>query len=273
MSNETSGINRGFVSLPNPQDVPFVPLPIEGLPDGVRVKILSLDVESGACSLIVEMPANSIREKKGFHSGALEIFLLEGELTVGETVLTSRCYTYIPAWMAYGAIETTNGCTALFFFDKSPDFTPSEESTLKSEIGNHVAYKNYYEEVWDVSKLRDSFKAPPPLFLKVLKEDKETGARTWITGVISGHPRYAWEVHSAWEEGFLLEGEYTIEECLSEGTQTIVYQPGGYFFRPAFIAHAGPQSGPNGYAIWFFRSPNMLQARIYDQDECPNLNK
>jgi hypothetical protein len=270
MSNETSGINRGFVSLPSPQDVPFVPLPIEGLPEGVSVKILSLDVESGACSLLVEMAANSSRKEKGFHSGALEIFVLEGELSFGETVLTSRCYTYIPARTAYGAIETTNGCTALFFFDKSPDFTSSDESTLKAEIGNYVVYKNYYEEVWEVSKLRDKF-APPPLFLKVLNENKETGARTWITGVISGHPRYAWEVQAAWEEGFLLEGEYTIEECLPEGRQTIIYQPGGYFFRPAFIAHAGPQSGPTGYAIWLFRSPENLQARIYDQEECPTV--
>lgn len=271
MSNEISGINRGFVSLPNPQEVPFVPLPIAGLPDDVRVKILSLDTESGACSLLVEMPQSS-REEKGFHSGDVEIFVLEGELKIEDVILTPRCYSFIPAGMAYAGLETKTGCTALFFFDKSPDFVQAKESKPDAKLDTYIANKNYYEESWDVSK-RDNLKAPPPLFLKELKSDEGTGARTWITGVIGGHPRYAWEVCPMWCEGFLLEGAYTITECLPQEEQLITYQPDGYFFRPAGIAHAGPQSGPNGYAIWLFRSPITPQAEFYNQEECPNLNK
>lgn len=273
MSKETSGINRGFVSLPNPQDVPFVPLPIQGLPDGVRVKILSLDASSGACTLLVEMSRNLSRLEKGFYTSDLEIFVLDGELKIGEKVLTSRCYGFIPAGMAYAPVETREGCTALFFFDRSPDFTVSDKSKPKAKVETYIGCKSYYEEGWDVGNVRDDFKSSPPLFLKVLRQDEETGARTWITGVIGGHPRYAWQVHPMWREGFLLEGEYTIAECLQQGKQVVTYQPDGYFFRPANIPHVGPESGPNGYAIWLFRSPNMLQARIYDQDECPNLNK
>lgn len=272
MSNEITGVNRGFVSLPSPQDVPFVPLPIAGLPDDVRVKILSLDAESGACSLLVEMP-RSVSTKKGFHSGDVEIFVIEGELKIENAVLTPRCYSYIPAGMVYHGLETKTGCTALFFFDRSPDFTESDESKPDAKLETYIANKNYYEESWGVSNSRDNLKAPPPLFLKELRSDEETGARTWITGVISGHPRYAWEVCPMWGEGFLLEGAYTIAECLSQEKQTITYQPGGYFFRPSGIAHAGPQSGPNGYAIWLFRSPITPQAEFYNQEECPNISR
>jgi hypothetical protein len=273
MSNEMSGANRGFVSLPNPQEIPFVPLAIQGLPDGVRVKILSLENQSGACSLLVEMPPQTSRTKRGFHTSDVEIFVIDGELKIGDAVLSSRCYSFIPAGMVYAPVETEKGCTALFFFNTGPDFTESDRSTSQAKIGTFIACKNYYEEGWEVGNLRDEFKSSPPLFLKVLRQDEATGARTWITGVIGGHPRYAWQVHPMWREGFLLEGEYTIAECLLQGKQTVTYQYGGYFFRPANIAHVGPESGPNGYAIWLFRSPKMLQARIYDQDECPNLNK
>lgn len=270
MSNETSGSNRGFVSLPNPQDVPFVPLPIQGLPDGVRVKILSLDNQSGACTLLIEMPPESSRAERGFHTSDVEIFVIEGELNIADATLTSRCYSFIPAGMVYTPIETKTGCTALFFFNTSPNFTVSNKSAPKAKVETFIACKNYYEEGWDVSNTRDEFKSSPPLFLKVLRQDETTGARTWITGVIGGHPRYAWQVHPMWREGFLLEGEYTIAECLPQGKQVVAYKGGGYFFRPANIAHVGPESGPNGYAIWLFRSPKILQARIYDQDECPN---
>jgi len=73
-----------------------------------------------------------------------------------------------------------------------------------------------------------------------------------------------WESHSVVEEGYLLEGDYRLSECLPEGRKDGDYLPGGYFRRPADWIHSGPDSGTDGGAIWLMRSPGALDATFHD---------
>jgi hypothetical protein len=101
-----------------------------------------------------------------------------------------------------------------------------------------------------------------------LRQDEETGARTWIAGVLSGHPDYTWETHPTWEEGYLLEGEYRLAECLDGKSRAGIYTPGSYFFRPSGIPHVGPEAGAKGYAVWLFRTPAELNVKLLDKSAC-----
>jgi hypothetical protein len=86
--------------------------------------------------------------------------------------------------------------------------------------------------------------------------------------VLSGHPNNTWETRPTWEEGYLLEGEYRLAECLNGKSKAGVYTPGSYFFRPAGLPYMGPDAGAKGYAIWLFRTPAKSEVKLLDKTAC-----
>jgi hypothetical protein len=74
-----------------------------------------------------------------------------------------------------------------------------------------------------------------------------------------------WEVHSMVEEGYVMEGDYVLAECLPDRTVVGDYVQGGYFWRPGGIPHSGPESGPRNGVIWLQRSAVALDVVFYQQ--------
>jgi hypothetical protein len=265
----TSGDRRGFVGFINQHDLPWEEFRVKGVASGLKAKTHSRDPKTGAVSLLLSYPPGwRSRADSNYHSGDEEIFVLEGDLSISGRMLTDRCYSFIPAGMAHGPISTRNGCLALTFFDQEPDVIASKESKPGAKLDQAIEYKNYFDETWALGATRAKTKTPPPLLVKVLRQDEQTGARTWVAGVLSGHPNYTWETHPTWEEGYLLEGEYRLAECLDGKSKTGVYMPGSYFFRPAGLPHVGPDAGAKGYAIWLFRTPAELNVKFLDKTAC-----
>jgi quercetin dioxygenase-like cupin family protein len=97
-----------------------------------------------------------------------------------------------------------------------------------------------------------------------LKKDPFTSARTWYVRLGPGM-RMPWEVHSMVEEGYVMQGRYTLAECLPARTVIGDYREGGYFWRPGGIPHSGPESGPDGAVMWLQRSPVALDVALYQQ--------
>lgn len=266
---DTSGAGRGFVGFINQQDLPWEEFRVNGAGSGLKAKTLSRDPKTGAVSLLLYYPPGwRSQADSGYHTSNEEIFVLEGDLTIGGRTLTDRCYSFIPAGMAHGPIGSKSGCLALTFFDQEPDVIASNESEPGAKIDLAIAYKNYFDESWALGATRAKSKTPPPLLVKVLRQDEQTGARTWIAGVLSGHPNYTWETHPTWEEGYLIEGEYRLAECLDGKSRAGAYTPGSYFFRPAGLPHVGPDAGAKGYAVWLFRTPAGLDVKYLDKTAC-----
>jgi hypothetical protein len=266
---DTAGAGRGFIGFMNQQDLPWEEFRVKGVASGLKAKTLSRDRKTGAVSLLLSYPPGwRSKADSNYHSGDEEIFVLEGDLTIGERTLTDRCYSFIPAGMTHGPISTRNGCLALTFFDREPDVIASKESQPDSKLDRSIEYKNYFDEPWELGATRAQSKTPPPLLIKMLRQDEQTGARTWIAGVLAGHPNYTWERHPTWEEGYLLEGEYRLAECLNGKSKAGVYTPGSYFFRPAGLAHVGPNADAKGYAIWLFRTPAKLDVEFLEKMAC-----
>jgi hypothetical protein len=267
--DDTSGERRGFVGFINQQDLKWEDFQVKGVATGLKAKALSHDPKTGAVSLLLSYPPGwRSRAESNYHTGDEEILVLDGDLTIGGRTLTDRCYSFIPAGMAHGPISTRNGCLALTFFDQEPDVIASKESKPGSRLDQAIEYKNYFDEPWALGATRAKSATPPPLLVKVLRQDKQTGARTWIAGVLSGHPNYTWEMHPTWEEGYLIEGEYHLAECLNGKSKLGVYTPGSYFFRPSDQPHVGPDAGAKGYAVWLFRTPAELNVEFMDKTAC-----
>ncbi len=267
-AEDVSGNGRGFTGFLKHNDLQWQPLPVQGIAGGLQAKTLSRDKQSGAVTMLIYYPAGWRNPQRGYHSGGEELFVLEGDLSIGGQTLTNRCYSYLPAGFAHGPVSTVNGALTLTFFDRAPDFTPSPEAQPGTRGQDFIASKNYYDEAWALGSTRAQTKTPSPLLIKVLRQDEQTGARTWIAGVLGGHPSYTWETHPTWEEGYLLEGEYRLAECLDGKSRLGNYSPGSYFFRPAGSAHVGPQAGAQGYAIWLFRTPAKLEVKFLEKTAC-----
>jgi hypothetical protein len=76
-----------------------------------------------------------------------------------------------------------------------------------------------------------------------------------------------WETHPVSEEGYLLEGNHRIEECLPSGLKSGVYQVGGYFYRPPGLMHMGPRTFSTETHVWLVRTPAKLVDVFHES--CP----
>jgi Domain of unknown function (DUF4437) len=257
----------GFVDIYSVELVPWQRLDIAGLPKGLQAKMLSRDAKRGAVSLLTYLPIGW-KHEKGYHNADEEIFLVEGDLTIGDQKLTKYSYTFIPAGMAHGPVSTRQGAVLVHWFNKTPDFIISDKDMPGARVHAAVRDWNYYKNPWDTANFPVYRKGPPipGLHVKLLRRDPDTGEMTWMTSSIaSTRPGYLWEVHPTFEEYFLVErsGEMVVGECLPEGPVGKKYGDRGYWFRPAGVGHLGPISHSTGYGISLVRSGGPLWADYY----------
>jgi len=267
----------GFVGWVQPDQLGWEPFRIPGLPDA-EYKLLSIDPASGARSQITHISAGWKRPK-GYQNSGREIFLLSGDLTIGDDRMTKYSYAYYPAGYAQPEAHSEHGAEFLDWWEGEPDFVASEQSAPGTRTDAVVSHWNFYERPWnsqaDMGKWANT---PPPdgILLKVMRKDKETGAMTWINAGASkavSHDAYVnwaakaggnWEAHTTWEEGIILEGDLSFGECIpGEGAVVGTYTQGGYFFRPAGILHVGPVLKTNSYSWVIQRTPKQLWADYY----------
>ena len=229
-----------------------------------QFKLLSFDEKTGARTLLVRLPAGW-SQAPGYHSADLEMFVLDGGVSMGGEAVGRYAYAYYPAGYSH-SYRTEFGATVLQMWGGKPDYVAAAESRPGTPAGTAIEGWRYgdapsigpaqFPEFRDEPSREDS-----PIRLKLMRHDADSGEKTWIAILPGGGPAMYGEGHlppwassSSWEEGFLLAGDMTIAECLPQGEVAGTYTEGGYFFRPAGMRHGGPSLYSNTYAIWLFRS-------------------
>lgn len=251
-----------FVGFVAPRNLHLRPLVFAGLPP-VEFKQLSFDEKSGARTLLVTLPAGW-KMPSGYHSADLEMFVVEGGISVGDKPLGRYAYAYYPAGTAH-SFGSKEGATVLFFFSGAPDYTASATSRAGAKPGaiDGLAYHDVPTTTPAVlPKYRDEpVMKNSPVHVKLFRADPATGEATWIQTSPGGYPVMSgegalplWATSKGWEEGFMLAGDLTIAECLPQGQVAGTYAPNGYFFRPAGVAHGGLSQYSDSYAVWLYRS-------------------
>ncbi len=210
------------------------------LPDALsslECKVLSMDDETGACSLIVRYP-NGWSVSEACHlDGAHEFLLLEGDLEISSQRYPFDSYGYLPAGFTHEGWSAPDGAVALTFFSSAPYVhkgpgNPQEEA---------IPYIYLHDVNWSTEGIDQDLD-----FLriahKVLRHDEERGDTTMILN--SGaqtHPKDWTEgalAHPCVEEMFLLSGDIIAERGIMHA--------GAYFWRPPEIWH-GPFGSRNGH--------------------------
>lgn len=225
---------------PYPAFVDTLVLPdvfVAGLP-GVRAKQLVGDQETRRSSNVLALPPGWEFTTGGFPDMSVEIYVIAGNLRIGDLELTPGGYAWLPAGMSGLPLLTEGGARVLYFLD---DALPG--SVIQTPL---IVSRDLLN--WQSSDALEEF----GLAEKVLREDPGTGARTWLLRVEPGAD-IPWQRTSVSEEGFLLEGSYRHTECVAGETLAGDYLPGGYFQRPADAVNGGPESMAVTPSVWYLR--------------------
>jgi quercetin dioxygenase-like cupin family protein len=228
--------------------------------EGVRARVLSADATLGRYAAVLDVPAGYRRDAGASLPTSTELYVLEGRLRFGDETLGARDYAFVPPGVAFPALASEAGARVLAFHSPS---TPDEETLAKQQAQGAYVTRDR-DARWSPGTVSQAAGVDVPLEVKFLRKDPDTNARTWLVRIAPG-TKVPWERHSTIEEGFLLEGDYRLAECLPTGSVTGDYTPGGYFHRPGGILHSGPESGTRGGAVWLMRSPGRLDVQFYTE--------
>jgi hypothetical protein len=258
----------GWVDFPSTEPLPWERFQIPNGAAGLQVKVLSRDQKIGSMSLMASVPVGWSQNYSAYNEADTEIFLLDGNLTIGDQKLTKYSYTFIPAGVVHGPITSTHGAVYLVFYNRNPSLVRANRNKAGARAHALVRDWNYYRVPFDSVNFPVYRKgAPiPGLRLKLLRKDPDTGEMTWIThGMQSSRGGSLWEVHPTFEEYYLLErsGEMVVGECLPDGAVGKRYGARGYWFRPAGVGHLGPFSYSTGYGLSLVRTGGPLWADYY----------
>jgi hypothetical protein len=232
-----------FVQVDDTQDIFLAELP------GIRTKQFAGDANSDRSSNLLLLPANYDFSTGAAPNKSIEIFVLAGEIELGDLTLRQGGYAWLPAGSTGTNIRSRAGAELLYFFNSVDD-----RSTIQVPLINSV----------DAGRWKPLSDDPEDFGLSVLelRSDPGSGARTWLLKIDSV-AQQPWQSYSAAVEGYLVSGNYQHSECIAGTPVTGSYTTGGYFLRPPAAVNGGPDAASTGTSIWFLRTLGRGERTIY----------
>lgn len=228
---------RPWIEFVQSQNLPWLAHDLWSIRPGVDIKLLSLDPDDGASSLLVRYPANWRLERGNALCADEEFLVLNGALSIGRQVYREKSYAHLPAGYARQPMASEAGAIVLTFFSAQPKSTSATSFDPTRLVENLDAFAVPY-----TGNFHAEF--PPGAGRKRLYEDPITHDQSWILGTLPMRWAERAEIHPVVEEMYLLSGE-------SHGNRGVM-RPGAYFWRPPQIPH-GPYGTLTGN-LYFFRT-------------------
>ena len=202
---------------------------LPGFPKGSHYKILSLDEDSGACSLKMRFDAGYARPPGMSYSDA-EMFILGGRVQIGEVWYGRGQYFFIPAGVAQAGMFSADGFEALVFYnDGLPSFLESDEHHALALHEAFVAMNAYLDAPW-LSVARRNPGVASGFTVKSLRMDPVTKANTFLYAAVPEFIQDNISYHDCAEEAYHIHGDISMMQFGEIPT-------GGYFWRPPYINH------------------------------------
>ncbi len=258
-------MSRGRVEFRRLDEVLLAPFAPAGFGHGLRAAGLSAEIDPpGASSLLVCGESYWCCRDGGHLSSDLEIFLLQGDLRLGENQLRRGSYAFLPKGLVLDTAESNDGFTALWMSAGACDLSSDPELAAACRSERRVGPVNVNTVEWQPTPDypgRPREEAMPGLHVRILRTDPDTGAYTLMTHHESGWSDPRLEAHETWEELVLLQGDYLMGE-------TGMLTSGSYIFRPGEKPH-GPQATRGG-AVWFCRGEREIDFQFTLPDWAPS---
>ena len=241
----------GPPEVPYPAFVRIDELPdifIAGLP-GVRAKpLVGATSDSAGGGYRIDLPSSWQGTSGASPGKTLEIFVIEGELSVADIDLKRGGYAYLPPGTLGFNLKSPTGARVLYFLDDF-DRTAMIRTPLILESG-----------LLDWQETDNE-----GLAIKELRNDPGSGARAWLLRIEPG-AEVPWQSSTANREGYFVAGNYVHSECVAGEPNTDVYLPGGYVYRPSHSINGGPDSVATTTSIWYFRE--LTDSVVTTHEEC-----
>ncbi len=220
--------------------VPFRRMTLPGFGKGMHYKVLSMDRDNGACSLVVKFePGYSL--PPGMSYTEMELYVVAGSLQYGDQTFERGHYLWLPAGVSMPAMSSPNGARCLMFYNHGePSFVESEEDHPRAERHKMVSVNSLEDVVWQPADLMPA--VAPGCMVKILRYDPLTHAFSFLYCMTPNFWQDNISYHDCMEEGYHIWG--------TSWMMQFGYLPtGGYFWRPPWINHGAFQSDYGCLAI------------------------
>lgn len=210
------------------RDVPFKKMTLPGFAKGMQYKMLSLDTDTGACSMTV-MFENGFSQPPGMSYTDMELFIMSGYLESDEKRYTPGTYFWVPPGVSLPALRAPRGCVALMFYNYAePSFVESDEDHQLAER-EHLTIVNAYENMaWTGTNIFPA--TATGCLVKILRFDQRTQAFTFLYCMTPNFSQDNISYHDCAEEAYHIWGTSWMMQFGNLPT-------GGYFYRPPYINH------------------------------------
>jgi len=161
-------------------DVPFRKMTLPGFGKGMHYKMLSIDEDTGACTMTVKFDAG-YKMPPGMSYTEYEMQILSGSIKYGDQVCTTGYYLRVPAGVHMPAMSVPKGATALLMYNfAEPSFVESDQDHPRA-MRNLLTVVDTYEGMqWMPSSGAIYPAVAPGCLLKILKYDPLTEALTFL---------------------------------------------------------------------------------------------
>jgi hypothetical protein len=235
-----------------------------GLAAGAMVKRLASDDETLANHVVITIPPNWVSTQRGYFVAGMDIYMLSGDLAIGNHVLRTGSYSYLPAGMALGQFASTAGCRFIAFNAAAQAFVPAERSRQDADEEAYVANNLTFMQPWK-DPMQDLVKKstwkdpetgkaarPAGVVTKTLRRNDDRKELVALTAQVSGFIDPGTEVHPHNECLYLVSGDafigHTYDNRRQQSRDNIVLGKDHYISRPPGIYH-GPVTTQNG-TLW-----------------------
>ncbi|GIK34008.1 MAG: hypothetical protein AMXMBFR45_19100 [Gammaproteobacteria bacterium] len=211
------------------RDVDFKKMTLPGFPKGMKYKMLSLDTDTGACSMTVRFESG-YRQPPGMSYSEMELFILSGSVQYGDKVYGKGNYFFVPAGVSMPAMSSPRGAEGLLFYNYGePSFLESDVDHPRALRDQLIMVDAYEGLQWKVANFVNPSVAPGCM-VKMLRSDPLTHAHSLLYCMTPNYWQDNISYHDCAEESYHIWGTSSMMQFGNLPT-------GGYFWRPAWINH------------------------------------
>lgn len=217
----------------------------DALPYGLMKRYLNSDSETGATTLIVDIPPGWSMPATANQS-ALEILVLDGQFTSGNRTFAKGHYAFLPPAVPFGEISTTDGASILLWHEgpigavSAEDWDPTSSAVETLDVFNPSNWKDLREAFSEIDTSSHDRVNVAAKCIR-LRTYEETAGDTILFVMAKGFKKPELEVHESAEEVLTLSGILSTDP-------DHVYEPGEYFCWAPNVVH-GPVAGWDAICI------------------------
>jgi hypothetical protein len=211
------------------RDVYWKKMALPGMGNGFSYKMLSLDNETGACSMTVQLDAG-YKRAPGFSGSEYELLVVEGRIKYGDKVYGKGHYFYVPAGYAMPALTSEGGAQLLLMYNTGePSHFESTTHHASAQVNLYHEVSSYEDIPWSAGGVTSPTIATGCM-VKLLNFNPQNHAITFLYCMSPNFSQDNISYHDCAEESYHIWGTSWMMQFGDIPT-------GGYFWRPAYINH------------------------------------